>query len=264
MKAPLESELHALLDRRLPPQQAAEAEQWLAHHPDEAARVRDWRRQKESLHAAFDGWLEAPMPAHLQRAARRTPQWRYGMAAALAGLVLGGVVGYSVRALWPVSPSVLANRGYTAQLRTQATLAHVTYAPEVRHPVEVAAAQEAHLVQWLSKRLGHTVAIPKLQAQGFELIGGRLLPAGPAPAAQFMYQNASQQRLTLYVRPAEGSRETAFRFAREGAVSVFYWVDGPFGYALSGSLPREELLAVAESTYHQLSQPAAHAPSASR
>ncbi|TMS58364.1 anti-sigma factor [Imbroritus primus] len=258
MKPPLDSELHALIDRRLSPQQAAETEQRLAHHPEEAARVRDWRRQKEALHAAFDGWLETPVPAHLQRAARRTPQWRYGMAAALAGLVLGGVVGYSVRGLWPVSSPLLAERNYATKLRTQATLAHVTYSPEVRHPVEVAASQEAHLVQWLSKRLGHAVAIPHLQAQGFELVGGRLLPAGPAPAAQFMYQDARQQRLTLYVRPSEGNRETAFRFAREGAVSVFYWVDGPFGYALSGSMPREELLAAAEAAYHQLARPEQH------
>lgn len=260
MKPPLDSELHALIDRHLTPQQVVEAEQRLAHHPDEAARVRDWRLQKEALHAAFDGWLETPVPAHLQRAARRTPQWRYGMAAALAGLLLGGVVGYSVRGMWPAS----TERSYATKLRTQATLAHVTYSPEVRHPVEVAASQEAHLVQWLSKRLGHAVAIPHLQAQGFELVGGRLLPAGPAPAAQFMYQNTRQQRLTLYVRPAEGNRETTFRFAREGAVSVFYWVDGPFGYALSGSMPREELLAVAEAAYHQLAQPEQPRPSGPR
>jgi anti-sigma factor RsiW len=35
-------------------------------------------------------------------------------------------------------------------------------------------------------------------------------------------------------------------------VSVFYWVDRDFGYALSGELPKTELLRVAEVVYKQL------------
>jgi anti-sigma factor RsiW len=51
---------------------------------------------------------------------------------------------------------------------------------------------------------------------------------------------------------AEANRETAFRYAREGQVGVFYWVDGPFGYALSGELDRPQLLRVAEQVYRAL------------
>jgi anti-sigma factor RsiW len=35
-----------------------------------------------------------------------------------------------------------------------AIAAHRTFSVETRHPVEVGAYEEAHLVQWLSKRLG--------------------------------------------------------------------------------------------------------------
>jgi len=35
-------------------------------------------------------------------------------------------------------------------------------------------------------------------------------------------------------------------------VSVFYWVDGNFGYALSGEVRREQLLKVADVVYKQL------------
>ena len=56
------------------------------------------------------------------------------------------------------------------------------------------------------------------------------------------------------MRQNAGNGETAFRFASEGNVSVFYWIDGPFGYALSGNLPREKLLAIAEASYKQLAQ----------
>ena len=70
-----------------------------------------------------------------------------------------------------------------------------------------------------------------------------------------MYQDARGGRLTLYVSAeASDNRETAFRYAREGSLGVFYWVDGPLGYALAGELERERLLAVAEAVYHDLNR----------
>jgi len=140
----------------------------------------------------------------------------------------------------------------TAGLVRQAVLAHAVYVPEVRHPVEVGADQEAHLVQWLSKRLGTAVRVPDLQTAGFKLVGGRLLPGETGPAAQFMYQDGAGRRVTLYLRHGSDPRETAFRYAREGNVSAFYWVDRGAGYALAGDLPREDLLALAEAAYRQL------------
>ena len=84
-------------------------------------------------------------------------------------------------------------------------------------------------------------------------MGGRLLPGSQGPVAQFMYQDGSGQRLTLYVRNgAADSRETAFRYTQERGVSVFYWVDGRFGYALSGEMQKADLLRVANAVYQQL------------
>ncbi|MDP1651497.1 MAG: anti-sigma factor, partial [Rhodocyclaceae bacterium] len=138
-------------------------------------------------------------------------------------------------------------------LARQAALAHAVFSPEVRHPVEVGAAEETHLVAWLSKRLGAELKPPRLSGHGFELVGGRLLPGDVGPVAQFMYQDARGQRLTLYVqRDAQDSRETAFRFARENGISVFYWLDGRFGYALSAEMEQPDLLRIATIVYQQL------------
>jgi anti-sigma factor RsiW len=133
-------------------------------------------------------------------------------------------------------------------------MAHATYSPEVRHPVEVGADQEQHLVAWLSKRLGAQVRVPKLDGMGFSLVGGRLLPGDNGPVAHFMYQTDKGRRITLYVRTeAAENRETAFRFSAEGNVKVFYWIDRKMGYALSSAdLTREDLLAVADTVYRQL------------
>ena len=113
--------------------------------------------------------------------------------------------------------------------------------------------QEAHLVAWLSKRLGGSLKVPHLTALGYQLVGGRLLPGSQGPVAQFMFQEGNGQRLTLYVRVGAGdSKETAFRYAQERGVSVFYWIDGRFGYALSGEIDKAELLRIAKAVYQQL------------
>lgn len=240
-----ESELHTYVDGQLPPDRRAAVEDYLADHPAEAERVRAWRLQNEQLHARFDTALDEPVdPALRPRSStRRLPMAR--AAALLAAAVIGGVLGWALRGPGPVE--------ITADLAQRAAIAHVVYSPEVLHPVEVGAREEAHLVAWLSKRLGAPVHAPRLADAGFELIGGRLLPDDRGPAAQFMYQDAHGARLTLYVRTAANdNRETAFRYVQEGPLGVFYWVDGPFGYALSGELERSRLLAIAEAVYRAL------------
>ena len=68
-----------------------------------------------------------------------------------------------------------------------------------------------------------------------------------------MFQDTRGGRLTLYVSVQKGeSRQTAFRFAQEDKVAVFYWIDGNYGYALSGEMSHDALLRVADVVYKQL------------
>ena len=98
-----------------------------------------------------------------------------------------------------------------------AAVAYVTYASEVVHPVEVDASHEAQLVAWLSKRLGMNLRAAKLDNVGYSLMGGRLVAGTQRPVAQFMYEDKSGRRLTLYIKTQESGHDqsTAFRFARE-------------------------------------------------
>lgn len=245
-----DSDLQALVDGRLPPERCAEVEAYLAAHPEEAKRVRAYGEQKAVLHALFDPVLSEEIPPPLYRILQRSRVRRFARGAAAAGvyLLVGGLLGWWLHGLQrpPDSLSTL--------LVERAASAHVVYTPEVRHPVEVRADEEAHLVRWLTKRLDAPVKAPNLNALGYRLVGGRLLPAeGSSPAAHFMYEDAQGKRLTLYVRRnPTAERDTAFRFAELGKVRLFYWIDGPLGYALVAELEREGLLKLANAVYQQL------------
>lgn len=48
------------------------------------------------------------------------------------------------------------------------------------------------------------------------------------------------------------AQQSVFRFAQEGLVNVFYWIDGKFGYELSAGIDKDELARVATAVYEQL------------
>ena len=207
---------------------------------------------QQALHELYDPVLEEPVP---ERMRPRPPRWRTAALAAgwvAVGLAAGVIAGWQLHAWRTSVPPQAEIPGFVKR----AAVAHAVYSPEVRHPVEVAADQEQHLVTWLSKRLGVKVYAPKLEEAGMALVGGRLLPGENGPVAQFMYQSQNGRRLTLYVRAeSKQQRETAFRYARDNSVGVFYWVDRDCSYALaSADLGKDEMLRIANLVYKQLEQ----------
>ena len=205
-----------------------------------------YAEQTAMIKRRFDPVMTEPIPARMYL---KSPAWiEYARAAVV--LAVGIAIGLAVPMLRPAPPATLAA---LQQLPIRAARAHLVYSPEVRHPVEVDAKQQDHLVKWLSKRLDVPLKVPVLTQEGFELLGGRLLPGGEGPVAQFMYQDAAGKRLTLYVTPShKGVKLTSFRFAKEGNVSVFYWIDDDCGYALSGEVDKATLAKVASLVYKQL------------
>ena len=265
-----EAELHALVDRQLTVDREQEVEAWLADRPGEAERVRSYRTQKSELHSLVDPVLHEPLPQHMLQAARpRTAWYRQRLAAAVAMAMVGGAAGWSVRSALDVTPgtSMVARQGPDGAVLVSATgfaqraaVAHAVYTPEQRRPVEVDAAHEDQLVAWLSKRMGTPMKPPHLQEVGYTLEGGRLLPGAQGPVAQFMYRDDAGSRLTLYVSNEVGdlggaggkSADSAFRFAREGQVNVFYWVEGKFGYTISADADRAALARVSSEVCRQI------------
>jgi anti-sigma factor RsiW len=245
-----EDELQAFIDDRLDGDRRIAVEAHLAAHPELAGRIAAERRQRAILRSRLEARFAEPIPPRLRianlRAARRTTWTRSwtGAAASATLFVAGAAAGWFAHqiapAALPPAPTVSVAQGAQAAYRT--------FVVEVAHPVEVGVQHETHLLQWLSKRLGRKLAAPDLSPFGYRLMGGRLLPGGSGAAAQLMYDDASGRRLTIYVRATEG-KETAFRFQKEGEAATFAWIDQGFGFAVTATASREELLPIAEAVY---------------
>jgi anti-sigma factor RsiW len=237
-----EADLHAYLDGALPPAEAARVAEWLGAHEEEDARVRAWRDDAALLR---DAYAEVAVPRFPALAA---PRRRIGWAAAgiaLLAFSLGTGAGLLVadRIAPRAAPPAWAEAGISA---------HRVFVGEVRHPVEVAAAEREHLVGWLSKRLGARIEPPDLSGEGLVLLGGRLLPQAGEPAAMLMYEDGSGERFSLLVARRAGAAQTAFRILEEDGVAAIYWIDGALGYILVGDADRARLLDIAHRIHEFL------------
>jgi anti-sigma factor RsiW len=243
-----EDELHAFVDNELPAERRGDVEAWLAAHPDDAARVHSWRAMAERLHARYDSVADEAVPKRLEieRLVRRPRRWIYGaVAATLAAFIAGGGVGWVARGA-AASPSTFQN------FTLDALDAHRLYVVEVRHPVEVAGSERAHLVAWLSKRCGYDVKAPELDGTGLKLVGGRLLPGPEAPAAFLMYESPTGERFTLYAsRAGTGGTSTQMRYAASEGDGALFWADRGVAYVLSGPTDKDRLNQVARLVYDQ-------------
>lgn len=246
-----EDDLQAFADRQSPADRAALVQAYLDAHPDHAARLGRYAAQDRGLAAALQAKFEEPVPARLRVGAllARRRQRAYGHLARAAGIVL--VAGLGAVGGW-------FGHGWTSHGRLQAATANAvnayqTFTVEVRHPVEVRAEEGAHLVQWLSNRLARPLTPPDLAPLGFRLMGGRVLPTPGVPAAMLMYDDDRGARLTVYVQPM-GIDGEEFRYTQQGGVRTVVWAERRLALAVTGPVPQDALMAVAQRVRDSLAQ----------
>ena len=271
-----DTDLSAWLDGELDAERREQVDAWLREQPEVAARARLWTADRDALRARLDPVLGEPVPPALIHTVwqhRAHPRW--AQAAVAAGLLVAGAL-LGAGSMWQwqdqrtasaIAAARVANAaGTPAGWVQRAALAHSVYVPEPRHPIEVKA-QEEHLARWLTRRIDIPVKLFDLRDEGFELMGGRLLPDAAGKSAQLMYESLDastpKQRVTVYLRKPDAAAPTAFSYRQQGELGQFYWVEAGAGYALVGALPKERLLALAQAIYKQqpAAQPAASATS---
>jgi anti-sigma factor RsiW len=250
-----ERDIHMALDGELPAEDRMAFDLWLLANPEMAARSARYAADSETLRTAFAGVLHESIPprptktllgeAGSRRQALRSRWWLAAAAAVL--LAVGGVAGYFTGA-----GGVGAEDQVQDQLAEEAIAAHVIYAAEKRHAVEVPASDKDHMETWLSNRVGLKLVTPDLAPEGFHLVGGRLLPAGSHKAAMLLYEDDAGNRLSMFITAEVAAKgKGTYAEAADGPHAV-YWLDKGYGCAIVGTLPSGQLSAVATSAYKQL------------
>ncbi len=249
-----ERDLHLALDGELPAERLRDFNQWLDANPEMKLKAARFDADRQRLRTALGPVAYEAVPGKLTETILGNGSdllsvsswWRGAIAASLLVAALGAGYALGVSGM----PGSIAGVGEPAAER--AVTAHRIYAAEKLHVVEVGADQKDHLVGWLSKRVGTDLTAPDLAPEGFTLVGGRLLPSGEKVAAQFMYQDYSGNRVSLYVTPCKGEEETGFRLFQSADARAFYWLDGGFCFAVAGAVAEQTMESVARSAYRQL------------
>jgi anti-sigma factor RsiW len=249
--------LHAFADGQLGANEHAAVEAYLASHPAVAAEVANWVRQNEAISALFPPLAE-PVPEQLkpQAIAQSVRNDRRlslrNIAAALVLVMLSGSIG------WYGRDYLIPAEAASDRLIDEAVTAHALYVKEQTHAVE-ARADAPNLMRWLSNRITTPIDAPNLTAQGFTFIGGRLLPGDydgkdPSPAAQLMYENASAQRVTLYITAALPDHKTVWQFETRNGVAAYYWSNDLVTCTIVSDLPETDVKLLGKKVFEQLTR----------
>lgn len=246
-------DIHLAIDGELPEDERFAYQAWLEANPDMKAKSLRFAADNAAMAGLFSEVLDEPVPARLaavvegdgRKRRSSSPWWR--MAAAAALLAAFGLGGYLLGASVPGAAPDPDDR-----MAEQAIAAHLTFAGDKNRPVEVDGSNPAYLTGWLSKRTGLKLVAPDLTNNGFELLGGRLVPAGGNTAALMLYADAAGNRISVYVI-AEGSERSKGTFTlASGGPEAIYWEDEGYGCVIVGTLPPSQLGVVAKDAYKQL------------
>ncbi len=251
-----EDELHAFVDGRLPADREEAVQRYLQTNPDEARRINAYMRQRLALRTALLSDLE-PVPSHLrpanilrEHARRSRAVWQFA-ASVLLALGLGVGAGWMI---WGPASSNANDRAMKVLVQ-QGFATYSVFAPDVRHPIEVPANEQAHLTQWLSNRLHRDVMIPDLSRLGYTLLGGRLVATEQGGAsALIMYAGPQGQRVSLLLRPMRAEFHSSDQEHSDRSIQLCAWITNGLGYALVGPKSDANLETVADQIRDDLAK----------
>src|SRR5260370_36295693 len=98
-----EDDLHGFVDHLLDSARRSEVQTYLDSHPEIAARIATFTRQRDALRAAAAPIADEPIPPrlnvrHLMEGRRRAQAWSWrSIAASVLWLAVGGAGGWSLR-----------------------------------------------------------------------------------------------------------------------------------------------------------------------
>ena len=246
-----------LLDRN--PGRKAEVEAYLRQHPHEAARVRDYADQNDTIRRLYASILAEPVPERLQATLETRPRRSLGpiaRAAIVASLLcaagfMGWVIGKSGQ------PDPWLVQDFITQALTTYGRLHLTAGSSTDRALQEA----SQPFDWLSQQIAVQLQPPDLTPQGFTLVDRHLITANGPQTAQVTYAAPDGQRLSLFLSTRWREEPPQFHVNETNGVTMVYWLDGPLVYALVGHLDRQAMLAVVQAVRRSIHhQPQGHRP----
>jgi len=246
-----EDDLHGFVDGALDEVREAEVSVYLETHPEIAARIDSYGRQRLDLRAALNFVAEEPVPSrlnisHLLEVPKqgRLPFWRIA-AAAVVLLVAGGSGGWMLHGMYRQP-----GEGMVA-LADEAASSFATYAPDRVRPVELRADNMTELVDWATVRMGRKPVLPDLSKSGYRLMGGRMISTSHGAGLMLMYDDDRGTRLVMLTRPMLADQNKPMVPHAQGNVESWSWASGGMGYSLVGTLSADTLHPLADDIRHQ-------------
>ena len=269
-----EAELHGFVDGDMDRGRREAVQAFLAASPEDAARVETWRRQNETIRAAFAPVERGPLPWSL-------PLAPGAEGAAASGRAAGGQAeasgSHAWRARWFARLIGLSFASGALLAASAAYLAGFVNAPEAAPPslegstpagmndsfvTRAMAALRAFEPPPTAVRLspnsdgpGQDAAapiLPNLPVEGLKLAGVRAMPGEQGQMSCLVYARPDAANIALCVEKAGDPGETAARTAGNFPSAAIHWRQKGANYALVGALPEAGLRSLADAVHAQV------------
>jgi anti-sigma factor RsiW len=162
------------------------------------------------------------------RAARSFRPWA---AAATVAVMIGAAYGIGARTATPAATPT-ADAVLTAHVRSL----------QQGHLTDVASTDQHTVKPWFTGRLDFSPAVPRLESEGFPLVGGRLDYVANRPVAALVYQRRAHI-INVLTYPSESVVAVSPRLESRRGFQIASWSAGGMAYWVVSDLNADELRA---------------------
>jgi anti-sigma factor RsiW len=269
-----EAELHGFVDGDMDRGRREDVQNFLAASPGDAARVETWRRQNETIRAAFAPVETGPLPWSFPLApgakgeaatghaaggraeARASYSWRARWFARLIGL------SFASGALVTASAAYLAGRMNAPEAATPSSEGPTPVGMNDAFVTRAMSALRAFEPPPAAVRLspnsdgpGQDTAapiLPNLPVEGLKLAGARAMPGEQGQISCLVYARPDKTNIALCVEKAGDPGESVPRVSGNFPSAAIHWRQRGANYALVGALPEAGLRSLADAVHAQV------------
>ncbi|MGH7654769.1 MAG: anti-sigma factor family protein [Gemmatimonadaceae bacterium] len=188
-------------------------------------------RAPDALRARIEAAVRAPniSSGRLVPTPRTARPYRTWAAAAAIILMLGVAYGLGTRAAAPTS----------AQMADAVLTAHVRSLQQ-GHLTDVVSSDQHTVKPWFTGKLDFSPTVPRLEADGFPLVGGRLDYVGNRAVAALVYQRRAHI-INVLTYPADPGADVAPQLESRRGFQIAHWSAGGMAYWVVSDLNADEL-----------------------